>query len=182
MARFELLEDGNSLADHELDYLREVELFKGLSDEEIIGVMSLSRKVAYPKGHVLMEEGEAGDSIYIIREGEVEVSKTLTLPLARGAEARTEKALTRCGTKERAVFGELSLFDESTRSAKVTCLTECSFYMIDRHEFLRFCDQNRDVGYILFRNLAKMVCERLRRASEDIVKLTTALTIALQRR
>lgn len=182
MPKFEILEEESRLRSEEVDYLREVFLFHGLSDAQILQVMALARRVEVPRGQVLIEEGDPGDIIYIIRQGEVEVSKNLTLPLGPPDQARPEKALVRLGAEERAVFGELSLFNESFRSATVRCLTECSFYVMDREDFLRFCDAHVEVGYLMFKNLAQMVSERLRRASDDIVKLTTALSIALEKR
>ena len=182
MPEFEFLEQESRLETEDLDYLSGVFLFRGLSSQQLHQVMALARKVNVPKGQVLIQEGDRGDTLYIIRHGEVEVSKSITLPLGPAEQARPEKALTRMGARDRAVFGELSLFEQALRSATVRCLTDCSFYAMGREEFLRFCDSHVEVGYLLFKNLAQMVGERLRRASDDIVKLTTALSIALERR
>jgi CRP/FNR family cyclic AMP-dependent transcriptional regulator len=182
MARLEILEEKNSLDPREIEYLRGVPIFQGLDDSQIGKIMSMAKRVELAQGAVLMEEGEEGDTLYIIREGEVEVSKALTLPLGGGKTSPTEKALRRCGAQDRAIFGELSLFDQPARSATVRCLTNCSFYALGREEFLKFCDENPHIGYVVFKNLARMVCDRLRKTSEDVVKLTTALSIALSQR
>lgn len=182
MARFEILEDKGELEVQEIEYLRGVPIFRGLTDSQVSQIMSMAKKVELDQGAVLMEEGEQGDTIYIIREGEVEVSKSLTLPFLGSATGPTEKALRRCGAQDRAIFGELSLFDEPVRSATVKCLTKCSFYQLRRDQFLNFCDANPETGYLVFKNLARMVCDRLRKTSEDVVKLTTALSIALSSR
>ncbi|MGQ9857114.1 MAG: cyclic nucleotide-binding domain-containing protein [Thermodesulfobacteriota bacterium] len=182
MAELEILEDASFLSPQEIQYLKEVFLFRGLCEKDIRSVMALARRVEVPRGHVLMKEGDPGEILYIIMKGEVEVSKNLTLPLVDSEASQPEKALVRLGDRDRAMFGELSLFDEKLRSATVRCLTDCSFYAMDRREFLEFCDTHVELGYRMFKNISFMVGERLRRASDDIVKLTTALTIALKRR
>jgi CRP/FNR family transcriptional regulator, cyclic AMP receptor protein len=165
----------------DVEYLREVFLFRGLHDAQVSRFLELTRIVQMPKGHVLIREGERGYSLYIIRKGEVEVSKNLTLPLDTGGDSQQEKALTRLSERDRAVFGELVLFDEETRSATVRCLKECLFYEFNREAFLKFADENVEIGYHLFKNLAQMISARLRRSSDDVIKLTTALSIALSR-
>jgi CRP/FNR family transcriptional regulator, cyclic AMP receptor protein len=165
----------------DLEYLRRGFLLRGLRDEQLSLFLDLTRMVQMPKGHVLIREGERGESIYIIRRGEVEVSKNLTLPIEAGGNSQQEKALTRLSDRDRAVFGELVLFDEETRSATVRCLNECQFYEFSRDAFLKFAGEHVEIGYLLFKNLAQMISIRLRRSSDDVIKLTTALSIALSR-
>nr|NIQ39539.1 cyclic nucleotide-binding domain-containing protein [Pseudomonadota bacterium] len=45
----------------------------------------------------------------------------------------------------------------------------------------KLAEQNVEIGYHLFKNLAQMVSERLRRSTDDVVKLATALSIAIGR-
>jgi CRP-like cAMP-binding protein len=165
----------------EVDSLRQVFLLRGLSEEHLSELLSLAIPVKVPAGHILITEGERGDSLYIIRKGEVEVSRNLTIPLEFLRSVRHEKALSRFSDKDRAVFGELVLFDQEKRSATVRCITDCSFYELKKEAFLEFAEQHVEVGYHLFRNLAQMVSDRLRRSTDDVVKLATALSIALNR-
>ncbi len=172
---------GGEISQEEMGYFRGVFLFSGLADRQICQVLSLARPVQVKAGHTLIREGEKGRSLYIIRQGSVEVSKSLTLPTTMKGSSGTEKALSRMTERDRAVFGELVLFDEDTRSATVRCLTDCTFYEIDKDAFLRFAEENVEIGYHLFKNMAQVISGRLRKASEDVIKLATALSIALSR-
>jgi CRP/FNR family transcriptional regulator, cyclic AMP receptor protein len=169
------------LRQDELAYLKDVFLFRGLSDEQLLNFLSLAEVKEFEEGHILIQEGERGESLYIIRKGEVAVSKNLTLFMELKGGSLQEKALSRLSDRDHAVFGELVLFEEETRSATVRCLTDCSFYEINRNAFLRFAQENVEIGYCLFKNLAQMISTRLRRSSDDVIKLTTALSIALSR-
>jgi CRP/FNR family cyclic AMP-dependent transcriptional regulator len=172
---------GEDAKKNEVDYLSQVFLFKNLKDEHLSRILSLTTIVKVPAGHILITEGTKGDSLYIIRKGEVEVSRSLILPLEFLRGVRQDKALSRLSDSDRAVFGELVLFEDQTRSATVRCLTDCSFYELKKEAFLRFAEGHQEIGCILFKNLAQMVSERLRRATNDVVKLATALSIALRR-
>ncbi|NIS67543.1 MAG: cyclic nucleotide-binding domain-containing protein [Proteobacteria bacterium] len=165
----------------EVKYLREVFLFKGLTDEQLSEILSVANLVKVPAGHIFIKEATKGDALYVIREGEVEVSRSLTIPLELLSSTRQEKALSRLSDRDRAVFGEMVLFDEQARSATVRCLTDCSFYELKKEAFLKLAEQNVEIGYHLFKNLAQMVSERLRRSTDDVVKLATALSIAIGR-
>lgn len=174
-------QSGGEISQEDMDYFRGVFLFSGLGDRQISQVLSLARPVELKAGQTLIKEGEKGHTLYIIRRGSVEVSKSLTLPITSNGASGMEKALSRMTERDRAVFGELVLFDEDTRSATVRCLTDCRFYEIDKEAFLQLADENVEIGYHLFKNMAQVISGRLRRSSEDVIKLTTALSIALSR-
>jgi CRP/FNR family transcriptional regulator, cyclic AMP receptor protein len=88
-------------------------LFDMLSNEELSAIASLAREVNVPAGHVLFEEGELGDSIYVVVQGEVEVM--------RRDSAGTPECIASLGPQQ--FFGEMSLIDKEYRSATVRAKT-----------------------------------------------------------
>jgi len=42
-------------------------------------------------------------------------------------------------------------------------------------------EKDFEIGYRIIKNIAQILCTRLRRANEDTIRLTTALSIALSR-
>lgn len=48
-------------------------------------------------------------------------------------------------------------------------------------DFHDFAENNFEIGYRILKNVARMLCERLRKSTEDTIKLATALSIALSR-
>jgi CRP-like cAMP-binding protein len=58
-----------------LDSLRTIPLFMRVSDEDLQGIAALLIERRYPKNSVIVEEGLAGDYMYILRSGRVKVTK-----------------------------------------------------------------------------------------------------------
>ena len=55
--------------------------------------------------------------LYLVIEGEVEVSKALTMKFGEDDFRETEKVLTRCRPEDQVVFGEMAMIAPDTRSA-----------------------------------------------------------------
>jgi CRP-like cAMP-binding protein len=51
---------------------------------------------------------------------------------------------------------------------------------ITRNAFEKVAMEDKDMGMRVYRNIAGEIATRLRRANKDILKLTTALSIALE--
>ena len=92
-----------------------------------------------------------------------------------------DKILTKLSAEDHAVFGEVALFEQGKRTATVTALTDCVLLAINRNDFLRLAEENPRIGYKVTRNITQILCSRLRKADEDTIKLTTALSLALGR-
>ncbi|MBN2254153.1 MAG: cyclic nucleotide-binding domain-containing protein [Deltaproteobacteria bacterium] len=165
-----------------ISLLKETTLFQNLSDDKIAKILNICREVRFPKDTVIMKEGDCGDTMYIIIDGTVEVLKTLVL---EGIDIEEDeniqnKVFTKLSSEHHAVFGEISLLENSKRTATVTALSDCVFYEINRNDFIRLADNDPELGYRVLFNIAKIVCSRLRKADEDVIKLTTVLSIVLK--
>lgn len=162
-------------------YLKKVSLFKGLDDHQIehmIDVMTLSN---FDAGDVVMHEGESGTEIYILLEGEVEISKSLVLPQWVQSAQNQEKALIRLSEKHFPFFGEMSMFDEkATREASIKATKACRMACLQKDVLLTEIEQDPQIGTVIFHNIASELVKRLRKANKDILKLTTAFSLALE--
>jgi len=56
-----------------IEVLRPVELFQHLNDEQLSLLATHSREVQFRKNAILMTEGDAGESMYVIQSGLVKV-------------------------------------------------------------------------------------------------------------
>lgn len=162
--------------------LRETEIFRNLTEQQIEKVMTISRRVVFSAGETIMAEGEHGDTMYIIAEGSVDVVKSLIMD---GIEEDPEtggrnKVFTRLDAADHAVFGEMALLEELQRTATVRAVTDCSLFSIRKDDFLCLAESDYELGYCICMNLSRIVSARLRKADEDTVKLTTALCLILQ--
>jgi NADH dehydrogenase len=83
------------------------------------------RREHFEAGEVVFREGERGDRLYIVTDGEVEVRRHVT-----GAGP---VALRRLGAGE--CFGEIALVSESPRTATVQCTSPTNVIAVDREAF-----------------------------------------------
>ena len=89
-------------------------LFQGLSEESVEPVASSLETVTLPRGRVVFNEGEPGDSLYVILSGKIKLSR-------RAPDGR-ENVLAVMGPSDQ--FGELSVFDPGPRTATATAVTD----------------------------------------------------------
>ena len=57
------------------NFLRTVPLFTKLEDAELQRFAELTREKSYPKGSVILFEDDPGDSLFIVRDGRIQVSR-----------------------------------------------------------------------------------------------------------
>ena len=163
-------------------FLKAVPILRDLDEGELHQFLRIAHRVRFPRGKTILTEGDTAETMYVIEEGMVEVSKSLVM--ARGPENSRDrdKILTKLSAGDHATFGELALFEQGRRrTATVVALTDCLFLEISKADFLRLAEENPRIGYKISRNIAELLCSRLRKANEDTIKLTTALSIALSR-
>jgi small-conductance mechanosensitive channel/CRP-like cAMP-binding protein len=103
--------------------LGKIPVLKPLSQDDINLLASRMKTEEYGSGEVIVREGEAGDSMYIIKEGrcDVLVSKGGAKPVAvLGADD---------------FFGEMSLLTGAARSATVVARSDAKLFMINKCAF-----------------------------------------------
>lgn len=154
-------------------------IFENLDDREVGEILRISHEMRFPKGETITQEGEQGDSMYILFDGSVEVSKTLTMKLEEGDFTEREKILTRFKAEDNLVFGEMAMIDKEKRSASVVSTTDCILLEIKREDFLGLIEKMPEMGVKVLKKMAELLARRLRDSSQDVIRLSTALSIAL---
>lgn len=130
-------------------------LFEMLSNQELEYVAELSRPRRLNAGEVVFEEGELGDSLFVVASGEVEV-------LRRDAHGAL-RLITTLETPQ--FFGEMSLIDKEYRSATVRAKTDCELLHLSAENLTAFRKQHRDGFTFVIINIARMLSARLREAN-----------------
>jgi CRP/FNR family cyclic AMP-dependent transcriptional regulator len=159
------------------DLFKKIFLFQDLEDNEIQQVLNGTHPRNFPAGAAILQEGETGDSLFIMCQGEVEITKALTLVLDE--DTPKEKVMIRLKAEDGVCFGEMALLENEARSATVTALTDCNLLELHQQEFLALIRENPQMGLKILLRLAQMLSRHLRKSNQDVVKLTTALAIAL---
>jgi CRP-like cAMP-binding protein len=161
----------------EVECFRKIYLLQDLSGDDLNRLVELTRSRQLAAGEVIVREGESGDSMFIMCEGEVEITKRLTLVLDE--EVPKERVMIRLKAEDGVSFGEMALLENDSRSATVTALTDCRILELSRQNFLGFIEQHPQTGCKMLLRLAQLLSQHLRKTDQNVVKLTTALAIAL---
>ena len=152
-------------------------LFQDIKADELHRVLDRTSLREFPAGTVIIQEGEPGDSLFIMAAGEVEITKQLTLVLDE--DTPKERVMIRLKAENGVYFGEMALLESEIRSATVTALTDCSLLELHQKDFLELIEQHPAMGIKLLLRLAQILSRHLRKTNQDVVKLTTALAISL---
>ncbi|MBI2886893.1 MAG: cyclic nucleotide-binding domain-containing protein [Chloroflexi bacterium] len=162
--------------------LAQIPLFQGLSPQQLEAIEAVAKAEHWHKGETIIQEGDHGDAMYILIEGKVQVSRTVTLSLSRGGVGEGEKSFAHLSADEHPAFGEMALLENSLRGATVTAESDCTLLALANADFERLCQEDPHLGYLVIRNMATQLSGRLRRTNQDVLKLSTALSLALSRR
>ncbi len=127
--------------------LKSLSIFSETPETILAELAPLMKEEEVEQGTQVFEEGEPGDCMYIIFNGEIEIHK-----------GKTTLAI----LQEKEVFGELSLLDAETRSATATAKTDCFLFKIDQEPFYELIESRPEVamGFI------KILCKRLRQLND----------------
>lgn len=161
-----------------LGYIRKNHLLKDLSEEELRLILMATTPKTFQAGEIIMKEGDAGDAMYIMCDGSVTITKRLTLELSD--EAPKEKVMIRFRAEEGVILGEMALIERDVRSATVTAQTPCLMLELTNEKFYQLLEHHPAVSVKILLRLAQSLCHRLRKSSDELVKVTTALAIALE--
>ena len=166
----------------DIEFLKKFPIFAGLTDEKLDKLRSLMKEVTYPGGAIIIRDGDRGEEMFVLLEGDVEITKQMVLKFGNEEASSREKSLIRLSSKFHACFGEMSLCEEnSERSATVSAANECKLALIKRDDFLKLVEIDHELGHVVFRNLARIISDRLKRANKDLLKLTTAFVLAVEK-
>jgi CRP/FNR family transcriptional regulator, cyclic AMP receptor protein len=136
------------------DFLATVPLLARIPVAELQRLAEMTREKQYPKGSVVLFEGDPGDSLFIVRGGRVKV-------VLVGEDGR-EVILGILGVGEH--FGELSLIDQQPRSAHVIAMEDASLLVLRSEDFKRRVEAAPEIAWAMLAELAR----RLRRADDKI--------------
>jgi len=163
------------------DAIRRSFIFSSLDEEQLAKVLTITREKKFHKDEIIMQEGEKGDSMYLVVEGEVGVSKSLTMKFGDNDFRQTEKVLTSFKPEDHVIFGEMALIGQDSRSASIIARTDCLFLGISRGDFIKLIEADSNLGMKILMKLSELLINRLKQSSQDIIRLTTALSIALNK-
>ncbi len=116
--------------------------------------------VTFEKDEVIYSQGDAGNCMFVIKEGDVSLFKT--------AHGQSE-GMGELGKGD--FFGELSILEHSPRSETAQALSECSVVVIHRNMFVKMLKSNMEIAIRMLQKLST----KLRLSDEKTDKLFSRL-------
>lgn len=134
------------------EMLKEVKLFELMDDSEREALCGLLETRKFDKGDTVFAAGDAGDSVYIVRSGSVQV-------YIENYEG--QKIILRENIKGD-VFGDISLLDGGPRTATAVAVDETEALTLDRDQLLELLTKHPHSGL----DLLTVMGRRLRATNE----------------
>ncbi|KPA15417.1 membrane protein containing Mechanosensitive ion channel MscS [Candidatus Magnetomorum sp. HK-1] len=128
-----------------INLLKEIDLFKLFSEEDRNFISQRFRHHHYRAGQMLVRQGEAGDSLFIIVEGVVSISVIL--------EDKKEIEVARLGAEN--IFGEMALLTGEPRSANVKSITDSHVLEINKQDIAPLIEAQPELSTLLGEVLTK---------------------------
>jgi CRP/FNR family transcriptional regulator, cyclic AMP receptor protein len=140
------------------ELLKQVMIFKDLDDTELAQVAEVCKEEKFVSGEYIFHEGEHGNRLYLIVDGEVRIS--------RDVPGSGEEAL--AVLKPGALFGEMAVFDRSERSTHAISNGGTTVLTISRADFEMLLDFNREMAYKVLWSCVRLLSSRLRSTNDSL--------------
>lgn len=148
--------------------LRRIELFAGLEEPQLASLVHYLEVIRFPQFSHIVRQGQHGDAMYVVAEGEVRV-----LTIVEGRE------LIMATLTAGDCFGEISLLDQGPRSADVIANQDSVLLRISHAAFHRLVREAPALAVPLLLALSRAVVQRVRRTNrkyEDSIRFIRAST------
>jgi len=140
-----------------ISVLKNLPIFKDLNDKELTIITKILKIVTFEYGEIIINQGDKGDSLFIIMDGSIEIYRTSGDGNNISLGVYTEGFY----------FGELSLFDDQLRSATAKALEYTMLFTITKKDFMQLIAKHNRIKNILYRNTITETFNRYREVSEN---------------
>jgi len=145
--------------------LETIPLFRMLGRDELQALRFIAQEKQFGAGQQIFPEGAAGDGVYFVKSGLVEIS-------AGGVERRI---ISRLGPGE--IFGEMAIIEHRPRSATATAAMATEVYFLPRGEMLTFIERCPSVALALLQQISHRLREFNHVHVQELVKAESLAVI-----
>ncbi len=143
------------------NHLKKITLFVDLPDDMIAQLAGEVKEQSYAAGEVLFNEGSAGDALYFIQSGEVEIY-----------QASDGKIFERL--KEGDYFGEMALLETEPRSASARVRVEASLLRLEQAAFMALLKKNPELGLKMTQRISARLRMSMASSQPSVTETKTA--------
>jgi signal transduction histidine kinase len=140
--------------------LKTSKVFANLAPTELKALETIAAERTFDPGREIFKEGDAGDGIYFLRSGSVEISGIM------GENARQIFSQARPGD----IFGEMAVFEDKPRSASATAREPSSAYFFDREQMLELAGRSPALSLVLLREISHRLREFNRQYLSEVLQ------------
>jgi CRP-like cAMP-binding protein len=142
-------------------FLKGVSFFESMSIERLRILSSVSEVCTYDEGEMIFAEGDTGDALYVVVSGRISIER-------EGKSSGSVVCLATLSSGQ--YFGEMSIFDEESRSASAVALEPTLLLRLRRAPLLALVHENPGLSLELIRVLSR----RLREADRRLIEVARA--------
>lgn len=135
--------------------MAKIPLFDPMDEEDVKVIARYMFFLTFNTGDVVFKEGDRGDYVCFVVDGELEVFKT--------SKSGEPTPITRLTSGES--IGEMSVVDDFPRSASVRALRETKVLTLTHNNFDNLVDKHPKVGNKMLKGIARALSMNLRKAS-----------------
>lgn len=146
--------------DADTQALRAIPLFRGVDDQKLRLLAFLSERMRFDEGENLVEQGDYGDTAYIILEGNADV----LISSAAGEQCVAS-------VSKNDFVGEIAILIDVPRTATVRAVTPITALSISKEHFFKMLSNFPDMAVEVMRALA----HRLERTTREFGRVRAQL-------
>jgi CRP-like cAMP-binding protein len=123
-----------------IEILKNIPFFAELSDEDLQAIVDKVQMQYFAADHMIFEEGDSGDIMYIIKRGQAQVVRDNTI-LAVLSDGQ--------------FFGEMALVSDEPRNATIKTTTDLEVLTIDKKDFKNLLETKPSIASIVSYEVVK---------------------------
>jgi CRP/FNR family cyclic AMP-dependent transcriptional regulator len=136
------------------EILEKSNLFGDLKTFQWQELIKITKENQYNEGDVVFSEGDQSTELYMVLDGEVEISIKVAPQLSDSTVFMA---------KSHDIFGEFAFVDPKPRSASARCMSKSTLAVIRRADFEELIKKFPRIGLNFYRSLVNLLSERLRK-------------------
>jgi signal transduction histidine kinase len=136
------------------------DLFTPLNPEEFKSLREMAVERSFAAGQDIFKEGDAGDGMYVVREGLVELSGLV------GPDVR--HVFSQVGPGD--IFGEMAVIEDKPRSASAVARVPTQVYFFERSRLLKFVATSPALSLSLLREISSRLREFNQQYLEEVLQ------------
>jgi len=137
--------------------LLQCELFGSLTDEEVKPIVALCRVERYELGETIFAQGDRGNKVYIVKDGQVTIERSVDL-----GDRKAKVRITTLGRGRAFGCWSALLGDAHNLMSSATCSEETEVVSVEGPALRSALQNNLSVGFKVLESLAHMLGDRLR--------------------